>query len=285
MAILDKTHPAAKGPDDEPGQQADEKSANDWTVTPVGQRVLAQTTPALSHLVRRCHGDTLVWAGAHPPSSSAMHRCMVRNRFFVSREVVHELPEEADAVPLHAQLNQLPLPNNSIDAFVLHHALETHADPRTALREVARVLHPGGRLVLCAFNPWSVLGLRRAYARVFSDSFSPVRFLNPIRLLDWLAVLGFELEGPVRYVSYGLPVRRKSSESNVIGEPVPYTKHEAGGIEIPLADTYVLSAVKQAYGVPPLRKIVQPPVGKLAGAAYPRVSAQLVRVDFRGDDR
>ena len=258
---------------------------SDWVETTVGQRILLDTAPALAHFVRRCHGDTLVWAGACAETATAMQRCMVRNRFFVATREQTCLPTQSDAAPLQAELHKLPLPDGCTDAFVLHHALEGLADPRAALREVARVLEPGGRLVVAGFNPWSLLGLRRAYARLIPDTFSGVRFVNPIRLLDWLALLGFELEGPVRYVSYGLPFRRKTASEAVSPETLPYSKHEAGGIEVPLADTYVLSAVKQAYGVPPISRTVEPPVGKLVGAAYPRVSAQLVRVDFRRDPR
>ncbi len=257
-----------------------------WTQSVVGRRILTDTQAALVHFVRRCHGDTLVWAGASPQATATMQRCMVRNRFFLAASGQTSLPTESDAVLLQAELAHLPLPNSCVDAFVIHHGLETLADPRTALREVARVMQPGGRLVLAAFNPWSLLGLRRAYARLVPDMFSRTRFVNPIRLLDWLTVLGFQLEGPVRYVSYGLPFRRQRSvEVEPLADALPYTKHDAGGIEIPLADTFLLSAVKQAYGVPPLARTVARPVGKLAGVAYPRVSARLVRVDFRGDDR
>ena len=65
-----------------------------------------------------------------------------------------------------ADVHELPLPNGCLDAVILHHALETAEDPRTAIREIARVLAPGGRLVVCGFNPLSLWGVRGAYARV-----------------------------------------------------------------------------------------------------------------------
>ena len=55
---------------------------------------------------------------------------------------------------------------------------------------------------------------------------------------------------------------------------------------MPLADSYVLTAVKQAVGMPPLRRVAPDPMGKLAGVGgYPRMSARLIHVDFRGEGR
>ncbi len=281
---------------DNSGETSDAAAGRTWVDTALGGRLLDDSEAALAHFVRHCHGDSLLWAGASELSTAAMQRCMVRNRFFLAARGQTCLPTGAGALPLYGELHQLPLPNSCVDAVVLHHALEPLHDARSALREAARVLQPGGRLVLAGLNPWSVLGLRRAWARLFPDLLSGVRFPNPIRVLDWLTVLGFELEEPVRYVSYGLPFRRESvSDAATVDheEKRPDQRRSdrctdarvTTGIELPVADVFLLSAVKQSLGVPPLRKAVAPPVGKLAGVAYPKASAQLVHVDFRGENR
>jgi ubiquinone/menaquinone biosynthesis C-methylase UbiE len=57
------------------------------------------------------------------------------------------------ATLVQAQAEELPLDDESVDAAVavdvLHHLL----DPRAALAEVARILRPGGRLVVLDSNP------------------------------------------------------------------------------------------------------------------------------------
>ena len=88
----------------------------------------------------------------------------------------------------------------------MHHALDCCADPRTAMREVCKVLRPGGRLLICGFNPISLWGVRRLAARLFDDAFSDVRFVNPWRLLDWMAVLGIEADEGVQYLMYRPPL-------------------------------------------------------------------------------
>jgi SAM-dependent methyltransferase len=61
-------------------------------------------------------------------------------------------------VPLVAASAQaIPWPSASFDAVVADSLLEHLADPRAALRECARVLRPGGRLILWSPNRLSLL--------------------------------------------------------------------------------------------------------------------------------
>ncbi len=272
-----------------------EELAIDWMQTYTGQRLLRDSRPSLEELVRRCHGDTLLWCGGDVASLQALQRSIVRHRFFLSDE---PLPEQPSVVPegvvrLVAEAGKLPFANNSMDSIILHHALEPLIDPRDALREMARVLHPGGRLVIVAFNPWSVLGARRVYARLRADAFSGQRFVNPVRLLDWLRLLGLELEEPVRFRSTGLPFRIRKADPGARMEATQPAQNaprfrrrdiaRRHGIEIPLGDVFMVSAVKQAYYVRPRRILAEIPVTRLAGAAYPRTSVQQVPVDCRGE--
>lgn len=266
-----------------------------WMQTPVGRRLMGDARPAFDELVRRMHGDTLLWCGDHPESLDSLQRSIVRHRFFLS-DTAQTVPE--DVIPLVARTDRLPFGNNSMDGIVLHHALEPLADPRDALREIARVLHPGGRLVIVAFNPWSLLGTRRLYARFCRDEFSPHRFVNPVRLLDWLGLLGLELEEPVRFRSTGLPFDvRWRKRSRLPGDDAgdETTKTDADrvamktrrrhGIEIPMGDVFLLSAVKQAFFLRRRTATVRVADVKLAGAAYSRTTARLIPVDFRGERR
>ena len=211
----------------------------DWPRTRFGQRLLAEEQPRLDELVRRLHGDFLVWAGPVPCATQGLKRCMVRKSLYLSH------PGEAanfDMACFVARLCALPLPSKSVDNLVLHHSLEREEDPRQALREVGRVIAPGGRLILCGFNRFSAWGLRQLYSRIRPDLFSGWRFVNPLRLFDWLALLGFELDEPPAYLGFGAPLnlggQAASKPSAWLGRALP-----------PLGAVLVLSAIKQAHGL------------------------------------
>src|SRR5690606_38871372 len=48
----------------------------------------------------------------------------------------------------HADLYELPFGDQSFDAVMIHHVLRFVADPKRALREAARVMAPGARIIV-----------------------------------------------------------------------------------------------------------------------------------------
>ena len=99
-------------------------------------------------------------------------------------------------VNLVADSEQLPLPSDTIDTAVLHHALEFSHDPHRVLSEVARVVTPGGHVILIVLNPLSFfgfVGFLRAGSR--RQKIWQHQGLRQSRLNDWLRLLGLQ---PVR---------------------------------------------------------------------------------------
>lgn len=243
-------------------------AAVDWHRTKFGQRLLAEEQLRLDDLVRRLHGDVLLWSGPVPVAAECLKRCMVRRRLYhlglPGDGAGVYLRPATDMVGFASCLRALPLPNNSIDCLVLHHSLETQADPRQALREVSRVIAPGGRLILCAFNGFSAWGLRALYGRLRTDLLSDLKFVNPLRLFDWLALLGFELEEPPQYLGYGLPLPAgKPAAGRMaawLGRALP-----------PVGAALLLFAVKQAQGANLSRPDKSFEGPELAAAGYPKV--------------
>jgi SAM-dependent methyltransferase len=87
----------------------------------------------------------------------------------------------------------LPVESDSIDVVVLPHILEFEAQPHEVLRECARVVMPDGHLLICGFNPWSMIGFWRYLKRRQQAVPWRGQFLGLTRLRDWLALLGFDV--------------------------------------------------------------------------------------------
>ncbi|WP_235830126.1 ArsR/SmtB family transcription factor [Algihabitans albus] len=64
----------------------------------------------------------------------------------------------------HGDMAQLPLPSNAFDLATLHMVLHYAADPARAISEAARVLRPGGRLLIVDFAPHKEERLRAEHA-------------------------------------------------------------------------------------------------------------------------
>ena len=106
---------------------------------------------------------------------------------------------------LVCDFNALSIDTNSLDLVVLPHALELTDDPHQTLREVDRVLRPGGRVVVVGLNPASLWGLHQRLGRLGSKrarSGEPAQaqphsgeLIGYWRLRDWLRLLSFEVEG------------------------------------------------------------------------------------------
>ena len=87
---------------------------------------------------------------------------------------------------------QLPLAAHSIDTVVLLHALERTADAAAVLAEVQRILHPAGRLIVMAFDPFRMV--THAWARALWGEGKVTQLHTAFELKTLLARQGFAVE-------------------------------------------------------------------------------------------
>ena len=207
-----------------------------WFRTPRGHRLLAAERQPTGDAVRHFHGDAMLWLGATPLLLDTVSRCMVRLAIHARRRPCGR--GAGDVRVVAGDAGELPLAAASVDGIVLHHVLESVADPRRVLREATRVLRPGGRLLVAGFNPLSLWAVAKPHRAL--RGLKPV---SALRLYDWLAVLGFERAARTVYVNYraALPFafggerwRRASSWLNKRQPPI-------GGV-------YLVVATKVGHG-------------------------------------
>lgn len=100
---------------------------------------------------------------------------------------------------IRTDIHQLPFSDSSFDTVISCETVEHVSAPLTALRELRRVLRPGGRLFLTAPNYLGSYGLYRGYFRLrgrkFTEEGQPInQFTTVPRTYFWLRKAGFSIE-------------------------------------------------------------------------------------------
>ena len=166
----------------------------DWFESPAGAYLLAWEQQQFDLAVADIFGYHALQLGL--PALDALAANRMSHRWLATPQGVG-VPRAA----LQADAAALPFPEASLDLVLLPHVLDSHTDPHAVLREVARVLVPGGRVVISGFNPVSLWGLRQGCEQLcrrfnIGTALLPpaLDFIGSRRLRDWLRLLDFEIE-------------------------------------------------------------------------------------------
>ncbi len=146
----------------------------EFYLSPLGRMAEHSITMALSSIWQNLPDERLLGLGYALPYLERFRAGAERSFAFMpaGQGAVNWPPGEASATALVFD-EDLPLPDASIDRVLMAHSLEFAENPRETLKELWRVLAPGGRLIIVAPNRrgvWARLdhtpfGAGRPYSR------------------------------------------------------------------------------------------------------------------------
>ena len=166
-------------------KSAEAHSMGDWFCSALGRKVFEAEKYLVEDIIPRLFGYHILQIGLEEhqdfiSDSPAGHKIMFSAKWSpgITKPV--------------ANCEKLPLRSNTIDSIVLYHALDFTNDSHELLREVTRVLRPGGKMLIIGFNPLSAWGFWRLLKRKKILPWKG-RFLSVSRLSDWLRLLDLQI--------------------------------------------------------------------------------------------
>ncbi len=230
-----------------------------WLETPLGQALLETEQGLLEPVLARTFGYHILQLGSS--NHSMLKESPIGHKILFTPALS---PETKAPV---ANNEALPLTSESVDAVLIHHALDFTPDSHRLLREAARVVMPGGKILIVGFNPLSTWGVRKFFHWHNQLPWS-ARFISSTRVTDWLKLLDFKID-KVSHGGFLLPVNHAKVVSsaerlNIVGN---FTIPQMGAV-------YFIVACKQVMPVTPImprwpripRPVIVRPVGETAGA-------------------
>lgn len=232
----------------EPLEYDNQSTLSGWFRADPGRHLAEQVQASMSRRLTCTFGYFLVQVGAPTPWMDLLESSRIKHKILMD---VLPVSTESSAF-VRGDCRYLPMAADSVDAVVLHHAIDFSAEPHQVLREAERILIPEGRIFIVGFNPWSLCGAKRLLHWRKSVAPWSGHFFSSRRIADWLILLGFALEDIEL-----LPSRRRDQQAQQsTGGGLSFNRF--GGC------LYVIEAVKRSVTMTPvtpkwkLRKKVLP---------------------------
>ena len=222
-----------------------------WLQSPLGQALLDAQRQALYPVLSRVFGYHVLQLSC-APQVDMLQDCLVGHKICFAPAWRPGINQPV------ASIESLPLETDSVDAVLLHHALDYTNDSHRLLREATRVLRPGGRLLIVGFNPVSLWGLSKLLRWRPRTPWN-ARFLSRRRLSDWLSLLDFNVD-KVTYGGFLPPLKHP----RILGKAADFERW-LDKLGNPTGAFYMVVASKQRVPLIPVaprwRKMQRPALG------------------------
>lgn len=156
----------------------------DWMESSIGKDLISSERIIIDEMLSDIFGYNAVQFGM--PTVDFLSKCRLPNKIRLSGTA------QGDVL---ASSENLPIKSNSTDLVVIPHGLEYVSNPHSVIREIHRILVPGGSVVMSLFNPISLWGVRNIVSRARK---SPLPwsgdYMSLWRVKDWLELLSIEVE-------------------------------------------------------------------------------------------
>lgn len=257
MGVVTKIKSLWRNGNDMPAPEILYADMDAWFQSPLGSALLAREMELLEPVLARIFGYHFLQLGVSRLSlledSPIGHKVLF---------VPSHIPQCKFPV---ANNEALPLQTGSVDAVLIHHALDYTPDSYRLLREAARVLMPGGKLLVIGFNPLSCWGMRKIF-RMRDARPWDARYISSVRVSDWLRLLDFSID-KVSRCSYLLPVNHAR-----LVTAAPQFESIGKRVMPALGASYLLLACKQVIPITPIvprwprlpRPVIVRPAGETA---------------------
>jgi len=209
-----------------------------WQKLPNGELIKKAIEQELSPWWPKFFGYHVVKLGALS-SEIEIVDCTIKHQVNIS--------SKSDLSDVVGDVDDLPLQEHSVDVCLLSHALEFSLDPHHVIREANRVLIPNGYLVITGFNPLSLVGLNRLLPYRRGKTPWNEHFFSPMRVKDWLHLMGFEILADQRCLHSNL-----TGEVNL--DSLQSKWHNFAKNYLPaLGSVYVIVAKKRVLPLTPIK--------------------------------
>lgn len=172
-----------------------QNSLNDFYASSLGQYAVKWEQVQFDKMVSDCFGYTAIQLGATTKHFLRDNRIGLHIVGDPDLQALALGRNEDFRVRIQMLFEEMPFETESLDLVVMPHTLEIVEDPHALLREVQRVLIPGGKVVLTGFNMMSLWGLRVNMQKLGAKKFLPGKqFMSVFQVRDWLHLLSFQVD-------------------------------------------------------------------------------------------
>ncbi|MEO1247474.1 MAG: methyltransferase domain-containing protein [Pseudomonadota bacterium] len=237
-------------------------SVDDWLSQPFGQSLLAQETRLVEDVFEGIFGEQCLQIGAWGPAEGFLRSARTQRKLLIA-DTAHQTVPTVIGQPW-----RLPVESESVDCVLLPHTLEFSDRPHAMLREVDRVLHAHGHLVILGFRPGGLWGLRRLIPAAALPP-GAEHLVADRRVRDWLKLLDMRIHGMTGYFfRWPVPGNRGASSQ----------RWERLGKRFwpELSACYMLAAQKRVCTLTPVRPSWSRKPKLVAGLAEPSTRASNV---------